>query len=119
MQSTKADHMTYYIPAPTNRPINWAWLDERSVTYAYARPKIKVALYANVCVVIKQPDVRCEWLVDYTGLLYRTEEAALRRLLERWVSEVEPAIVRNRRGNIIGLCDAAAPLGSSPFVFKG
>ena len=42
-------------------------------------------------------------------------EAVVRSLLGRWVSGLEPSIAM-RNGKIIGLCDAAAPLGSIPWI---
>jgi hypothetical protein len=45
-------------------------------------------------------------------------EAIIRSLLERWVSGLEPSVAYDRRGNIIGLCDANAPLGSKPFILR-
>ena len=46
------------------------------------------------------------------------DEARVRSLLEQWVSEIEPAIVY-QDNEIVGLCDANAELGSTPFVFRG
>ena len=48
----------------------------------------------------------------------RREEQTIRRLLERWVSELEPAVVRGPDGEIIGLCDSKAMLGTSPFILR-
>lgn len=45
-------------------------------------------------------------------------EVVIRGLLERWVSELEPAVAYDRCGNILGLCDKAAPLGSKPFILR-
>lgn len=46
-------------------------------------------------------------------------EAKLRGLLEQWVSEIPPAIALGPDGEIMGLCDAGAPIGSKPFIFRG
>jgi hypothetical protein len=43
-------------------------------------------------------------------------EAAVRELLGRWVSELEPATVLNRHGYVIGLTMADAMPGSMPFI---
>lgn len=43
------------------------------------------------------------------------EERAMRLLLERWVSEIEPAAVY-RDGVLIGLVPAETPLGVKPFI---
>ena len=45
--------------------------------------------------------------------------AKLRVLLEQWVSEIPPAIAFGPNGEIVGLCDADAQLGSKPFIFRG
>ncbi len=45
------------------------------------------------------------------------DEQLIRSLLERWVSELEPAIAY-RNGEIIGLTPANAPLGSKPFILR-
>lgn len=45
----------------------------------------------------------------------RRDEATIRALLGRWVSELEPAVAY-RHGEVIGLTLADAPLGSRPFV---
>lgn len=47
----------------------------------------------------------------------RADEQIVRRLLEQWVSELEPAIAM-RGGEIIGLTLADAPLGSNPPIFN-
>ena len=47
----------------------------------------------------------------------RRDEKIVRALLERWASELEPAIAM-RDGKIIGLTLADAPLGSSPPIFN-
>lgn len=47
----------------------------------------------------------------------RKDEAAVRELLGRWVSELEPAVCYHR-GEIIGLTLADAPLGSKPFILR-
>jgi hypothetical protein len=39
------------------------------------------------------------------------DEAFLRRLLEHWVSECEPAAAIDANVNLAGLCDAAAEVG--------
>lgn len=45
------------------------------------------------------------------------DEAVVRDLLSRWVSELDPVLVRRSRdGEIIGLTFADAPLGSVPPV---
>lgn len=44
-------------------------------------------------------------------------EAAVRSLLERWVSGLEPSIAM-RNGEIVGLCDAVAPIGCTPWVLE-
>jgi hypothetical protein len=46
------------------------------------------------------------------------DEAIIRHLLSQWVSELEPAVARDKQRNIIGLCDANAPLGSKPFILR-
>lgn len=43
------------------------------------------------------------------------DERLVRSLLERWVSGLEPSLVM-RDGEIIGLCDADAEVGSKPYV---
>lgn len=43
------------------------------------------------------------------------EERAVRLLLERWVSEIEPATVY-RGGVLIGLVPADTPMGVKPFI---
>lgn len=47
----------------------------------------------------------------------RRDEDTVRRLLVSYVSEIEPAVVYGPDGEVIGLCDAHATLGSTPFVF--
>jgi hypothetical protein len=47
----------------------------------------------------------------------RRDEETVRRLLERWVSELEPAVAY-RDGEIIGLTIADAPLGSCPPILR-
>lgn len=47
----------------------------------------------------------------------RDDEATVRALLSRWVSEIEPAVVF-QDGKIIGLTIAGAPVGSSPFILR-
>jgi hypothetical protein len=44
-------------------------------------------------------------------------EAIVRSLLERWVSGLEPSVAM-RDGQIIGLCDAAAEVGSTPWILE-
>jgi hypothetical protein len=46
----------------------------------------------------------------------RREEAVIRELLSRWVSGDEPAVARGPDGEIIGLCQADAMIGSKPFI---
>jgi hypothetical protein len=46
------------------------------------------------------------------------DERRVKSLLTRWVSELEPAIAYDLRGNIIGLTLADAPVGSCPWVMK-
>ncbi len=46
------------------------------------------------------------------------DEQTIRLLLERWVSELEPAIARGPDGEIIGLCDSKALLGTKPFILR-
>ena len=48
----------------------------------------------------------------------RREEQTIRRLLERWVSELEPAVARGPDGEIIGLTPANAELGTTPFILR-
>ncbi len=45
------------------------------------------------------------------------DEAVVRGLLKRWVSEMEPAIAY-RNGEIIGLCIADAMIGTAPFILE-
>jgi hypothetical protein len=47
------------------------------------------------------------------------EELHIRYLLEHWVSELNPAVVRGPNNEILGLCDADAQLGSTPYIFNG
>lgn len=49
----------------------------------------------------------------------RDDERTVRHLLEGWVSGLDPAIAMDMEGNVIGLCDADAPLGVKPFIFRG
>lgn len=53
-----------------------------------------------------------------TGLCHACNEATVKSLLSRWVSELEPCIAMDKRGNIIGLTLANAPLGSKPFILR-
>lgn len=46
----------------------------------------------------------------------RRNEAIVRSMLCRWVSELEPAIAFDRHNNIIGLTPAGGAVGSSPFI---
>jgi hypothetical protein len=46
-------------------------------------------------------------------------EAKVRGLLGQWASEIPPAIAIGQDGDILGLCDADAPLGSKSFIFRG
>ena len=49
----------------------------------------------------------------------REREDIVRWLLGRWVSGLEPAVaVDSRSGQIIGLCDADAVPGSSPYILR-
>jgi hypothetical protein len=45
------------------------------------------------------------------------DEAIVRGLLGRWVSELEPSIAY-RDGEVIGLCPAESDLGSQPFILE-
>lgn len=45
-------------------------------------------------------------------------EEMIRMLLENWVSEIEPSVCYDKHGNVIGLCDAKAGVGSSPFILR-
>lgn len=47
------------------------------------------------------------------------QEEQLRGLLEQWVSGLSPAVAMDKWGEIMGLCDADAPLGSRPYIFRG
>lgn len=42
------------------------------------------------------------------------DEACVREMLGRWVSELEPAVAYGPFGDIIGLTLAASPVGSYP-----
>ncbi len=46
------------------------------------------------------------------------DEQIIRELLGRWVSELEPCVAYDPDFEIIGLCPANAPLGSSPFILR-
>jgi len=45
-------------------------------------------------------------------------EELIRMLLENWVSELEPSVCYDKHGNVIGLCDARAEVGSQPFILR-
>jgi hypothetical protein len=45
------------------------------------------------------------------------DEATVKALLSRWVSELEPAVAMNRRGDIIGLTPAGALVDRNHQVF--
>ncbi len=47
----------------------------------------------------------------------RRQARLARALLSRWVSGLEPSLAI-RDGEIVGLCDAQAPLGSQPWIFQ-
>jgi hypothetical protein len=47
------------------------------------------------------------------------DEALVKDLLGRWVSELEPAVAYDKRGNVIGLTLADAQVGSKPFILRG
>ena len=49
---------------------------------------------------------------------FAKQERLVRRLLERWVSGLEPAIAMGEGGKILGLCDADCSLGSKPYIFN-
>lgn len=49
---------------------------------------------------------------------FASDEQLVRELLGRWVSEIPPAIVFDKRGNIVGLCAADVMLDTKPFVLK-
>lgn len=57
------------------------------------------------------------WLGLATTAKAKRDEAKVRELLGRWVSGLDPAIVYFR-GEVVGLCDADAGAGSSPFILK-
>lgn len=46
----------------------------------------------------------------------RADEEIIRSLLGQWVSELEPAVCRNREGRVIGLCVANTEVGDRPFI---
>jgi hypothetical protein len=46
-------------------------------------------------------------------------ERKVRWLLSRWVSGLTPAVAYGPSGEILGLCDADAPIGSKPVIFRG
>lgn len=60
-------------------------------------------------------------LEDYVRRAQRAkaahDEGTIRHLLERWVSEMEPAIVMHN-SEIIGLCIADAMIGTKPFILE-
>ncbi len=45
------------------------------------------------------------------------DERTIRNLLERWVSELPPAVAY-QNGEVIGLTLADAPVGSKPFILR-
>ena len=59
-----------------------------------------------------------ETIIEMRKAVAKADEAFIRCLLERWVSGLTPAVARDQMGEIIGLCDADAPVGSEPFVFS-
>lgn len=69
--------------------------------------------------MIEKPITDMDWAVSQ-ALMDRAarEEALLRRLLERWVSGLEPAAALDDNGNLVGLCDANAELGSYAPIFN-
>jgi hypothetical protein len=49
----------------------------------------------------------------------KADEALVKSLLGRWVSELKPELVRDMRGIILGLTFAGQPLGDSkPFILR-
>ena len=48
----------------------------------------------------------------------RLEEGMIRNLLGRWVSGCTPSIARGPDGELLGLCDADAMLGTQPFILR-
>ena len=52
------------------------------------------------------------------GIHAAVNEELVRMLLENWVSELEPCICYDQYGNVIGLCDAKADIGSQPFILR-
>lgn len=51
---------------------------------------------------------------------FHREDQIVRRLLEKWVSGCNPAVVKDwKTGEILGLCDADSEVGDNPFIFRG
>ena len=47
------------------------------------------------------------------------DEAEVRKMLGMWVSGADPALAYNTCGDLLGLCDAAIPVGSvAPLVIE-
>jgi hypothetical protein len=57
-------------------------------------------------------------LLDARDAKTARDKCVVREMLGRWVSELEPALATNQRGDIIGLTMADAPVGSKPFVLR-
>ena len=55
-------------------------------------------------------------IVPYIHRLIFRDERIVRELLSRWVSELEPAIVYDSNGNLLGLTVADTPEGVKPFI---
>jgi len=55
----------------------------------------------------------------YQQVCLRREEELVRAMLGLWVSELEPAVLRNRGGGMLGLTIAGIPVGArAPVVVR-
>lgn len=60
-------------------------------------------------------------MIDFTLTLearMAADAIVVRKLLERWVSELEPAIVFDRQFNVLGLAPAESEVGFKPFILR-